>query len=334
MKKKLICMLIMYLFGIFSMLSAAIFPYRVNSKYGLMNQDFEVIKYAEYDSMNPECRNQYFIASKKDNTKNKFYIFDSIGSCIYESDECIRHIWNDCFSVTTPKGEKLIQLNSDKEIFAYQFISSSEPKIPCRTDTYRQYIEMSGNVIFPELEFRRAYGFYENHSVNINRNWEFEVIDTNGKYKFGKDFSDLGQHFSEGLLYAKGKNGKTGYVDYDGNFKIIIPLKESDEDTCIAIDFYKNHSIVNTKKQGICLINKDGQIIKDNIKVSWFYDFSEDYALVVKKDGGFNFLSMEGNFIFNEDFEDAKNFCNGYAIIKLKGNDGLINKKGEIRFLR
>lgn len=334
MKKKLISALLINLLGIFSVLCAAVFPYRENGKYGLMNQELEVIKYAEYDSMTPECKNQYFIANKKQNNKIEFYIFDSNGSCIYESKESIRHIWNDYFSVTTQKGEKLISLSSDKEITAYQFVSSQEPMIPCRKDIYRQYIDESGNVIFPELEFRRAYGFYENHSVNIDQDWQYEVIDKKGNYKFGKIFSELGQHFSEGLLYAREKTGKSGYVDYEGKFKIVIPLKKSDEDTCIAIGFYKDRSIVNTKNQGICLINKEGKIIKDNIKVSWFYDFSDDFALVTKNDGSFNFISLEGNFISSEDFEYAENFCNGYAIINLNGNDGLINKKGKVTILR
>ena len=334
MKKRIIVMFFTSLIGFYFMMAAEIFPYRENGKYGLMDQDFEIIEFAEYDSMNPECENQYFIAGKTKNNNREFFVFNSKGICVYKSDQNISHIWNDCFSLSTKTGEKLISLNSDKEIIAFQFVSSQEPIIPCRKDVYRQYIDPTGNIIFPELEFRRAYGFYENHSINLNKDWQYEVIDINGEYKFGKDFIELGQHFSEGLLYARDKKGNSGYVNYDGKFKILIPLKTTDEDTCIGTDFYKGRAIVNTVNHGICLISKDGEIIKDNIKVSWFYNFCDDYALVKRKDGYFNFLSLEGTFLFDEDFDDAKDFCNGYAIIKLKGTDGLINKNGEIKILR
>ncbi|MCR4736291.1 MAG: WG repeat-containing protein [Treponema sp.] len=323
---------------LFSLLSALftlsvyteIFPFRYNGKYGLLNQNLDSIIPAEYDSITPEFNNKYFIASKNQNNTIETEIYSKEGKCLYKTTGIVRHIWNDYFSLFTEKGETLFNLHTDAKICAYQFTPSSEAKIPCRKDVYRQYINEEGIVIFPELAFRRSYGFYEGHSVNLNTDWEYEIIDNDGKYIFGHNLLDAGQHYSEGLLYARDKKGNCGFVDYNGNFKIKIQLKKQNEDTVIATSFYKGRAIVNTTEHGICLIDSNGKILKEKLQFAWFYDFCEDFAIITNKDGTYNFMTLEGNLLSDKNFDEVKNFCNGYAIISLNGKDGLIDKKGKI----
>ena len=299
----------------------------------LWKKTLKILKTAEYDNIKPEYNNEFFIANKHVDKTIESEILDQNGLLLYKATGTITHIWNNYFSVITNKGEKLICLDSPKIITAYKFIPSQEPKIPCRTEVYRQYIDEKGNILFPQLEFRRAYGFYENRSVNINLDWDYEIIDGNGNYIFGKDFLELGQHYSEGLLFARDKKGQSGFVDYDGTFKFLIPLLNNNEDIVIATHFYKGKAIVNTVDKGICLIDKAGNIIKEKIPVTWFYDFCEDYAIVTRSNNSCNFLSLNGDFLLKEDADNIKDFCNGYAIISIHDKDALVDKNGQIIYM-
>ena len=331
-KNRLLFVLLSFTVISFS-LNANLFPFRKNNKYGLMDQDLKIQISAKYDLIRPEDNNKYFIASKTQNNIIKSEIFDENGIQLYKAEGIINHIYNDYFSLSTKNGEVLFSLHSDKVLNAYKFISSEEPKIPLRKDVNYEYINESGIELFPELEFRRAYGFNENRSVNINLNWEYEVINEKGDYIFGKEFQELAQHYSEGLLYATKMNGETGYVDYMGNFTIKIPTKKHEENNIIATNFYKGRAIINSANNGICIIDKNGTILEKEIKVSWFYDFCEDFSLVVFEDGSYNFLTLKGEFLSPKNFSFAKNFCNGYAIVTINGKVGLLNKEGILFFL-
>lgn len=333
MKHK-ISQIVLFLFITDFSLNANIFPFKINGKYGFMDDTFKIVKSAEYNSINSVFNNEFFIVSKKTDNGIENEILDEDGVSIYKSYGMIKHVWNDYFSVSNKNKEELICLHSEDKIYAYQFIPTDEPKIPCKKETYRIYIDQTGKELFPNLQFRRSYGFFENRSVNINPNWNYEIIDGNGNYIFGKELADAGQHYSEGFLYVREKNGTSGYVDYNGNFKIKIPLMKKSEDNVIATNFYKKRAIVNTVNNKICLIDNNGQILKEGMKFYWFFDFCEDYSVVIYDDKSYNFMSLDGQFLSKETFDYAENFINGYACVIFKGQDALIDTNGNLYLMK
>lgn len=299
-----------------------------------MNENFNVVVKAEYSRIIFDDESNYFIALDKN---SDWIVLNEKGKQLLKSPTYIFHIYDTLFSLSEKKGQTLVSLaNSDVKISAYAFVRSSMPLIPCRKSTLFEYIDMAGNPVFQGMYFKRAYGFFEEMSVNIDSDWNWVVIDKSGNYKFGKDFNYIGQKFSEGLLFAEDKNGKTGYVDAEGNFKIIIKTVPGSEDNAVFSNFYDDVALVNTIKNGVCLINKEGEYLRKNLGFSYFYDFCNGLALFMvsnDKSDSYNYIDIEGNILSESNFEYAQNFHNGWAAVLLNGKDAIINTKGDIYFL-
>ena len=110
-------------------------------------------------------------------------------------------------------------------------------------------------------------------------------------------------------------------------------MKKS-EDNVIATNFYKKRAIVNTVNNKICLIDNNGQILKEGMKFYWFFDFCEDYSVVIYDDKSYNFMSLDGQFLSKENFDYAENFINGYACVIFKGQDALIDTNGNLYLMK
>lgn len=315
--------------------SECVFPYLHQGKYGLMNENHKIIVKAEYTRLDFYDNCKYFIGVDRD---SKWVILNERGKCLFKDSNPITHIYDDFFAVMEKKGEALFSVkNADKRNHAYKFIRSSQALIPCKKENLFEYIDLNGQSVFQNQYFRRSYGFYEGVSVNMTKDWEWAVIDESGNYLFGKDFEYLGQKFSEGLLFAQDKFGKSGYVDSSGKFKILVKTSRFTEDNSVASHFYNGVAIVLTDADGFCLINRNGEYLKKNLPIMYFYDFCDGFALVITSKNSdkkilYNYIDTSGNFLSKENFEYAQNFCNGWAAVSIYGRDAVINKKGEIYF--
>lgn len=57
--------------------------------------------------------------------------------------------------------------------------------------------------------------------------------------------------------------------------------------------------------------------------------YSEGLAAVQQNNGRWGFINEHQNWVIPAKFEDAKEFQNGRAAVKLNGKWGFINKRGE-----
>ncbi len=170
--------------------------------------------------------------------------------------------------------------------------------------------------IFPEYAYfsenkvtvRRTYGFWF-----IRLGDEFEVIDKEGKTLIPRSERFVGR-FSNQLAVIK------------------IPLKSFD------YIYDEKYTYIDTLGKYVLLAecdtnNKDlyyEPSIKNCIKTfKYSSDFSEGWAIVLTE-SNFNFIDLNGNYLSNIGFEDAKPFRNGLALVKVNSKWGMINQKNEM----
>lgn len=142
--------------------------------------------------------------------------------------------------------------------------------------------------------------------------------------------------FSEGLALVKansGENGQYGFIDETGIVVIDCSYAQ-------ASSFHNGAALVSlatrTDEDRWSYIDKQGNRLFDKEFVM-AYDFSENYAVVLKEGYGFpvpptvdipkrwSYITKTGDYATELDFEEARAFDKGYAVVKNDGKWGLIN---------
>jgi hypothetical protein len=127
------------------------------------------------------------------------------------------------------------------------------------------------------------------------------------------------------LIPQRGVNGKWGYVDADGNFRI-KPNYEK------AFDFKEGLALVS-------LFNKFGYIDANGRPIiSLQYDgaksFSEGLAAVMiydqKQNKKWGYIDKTGRFVIFPRYDTVSDFSDGKALVKADNDEFVINKSGDI----
>lgn len=126
------------------------------------------------------------------------------------------------------------------------------------------------------------------------------------------------------LIPQKGTNGKWGYVDTDGNFRIKPNYEAAFEfkEGLALVSLYKKFGYIDPYGKPVISLQYDGG-----------KSFSEGLAAVMiysnlqKKWG---FIDKTGRFTIFPRFEEVSDFTNGKAIVKSGIDKYFINKSGEI----
>lgn len=182
---------------------------------------------------------------------------------------------------------------------------------------------------------------------NITQNLENDyryMIEVNGKYGFInqkgevviKPQYDCVGNFSEGLAEvdkAKGTKDKNGgfpcycYGFIDKNGKLVIKFSK---ETTMRGEFSEGLAAIMEKVDGktkIGFINKSGQtVIKPQFDEA--YDFSENLA-AVKINDKWGYINSNGEFVIKPIYDDAGSFSGGLGVVHYQDKYGAINKKGE-----
>lgn len=127
------------------------------------------------------------------------------------------------------------------------------------------------------------------------------------------------------LIPQKGKNGKWGYVDTNGKFRI-KPSYEA------AFDFKEGLGLIS-------LFNKFGYInTGGRLVISLRYDgaksFSEGLAAVMiydqRQNKKWGYIDKTGKFVISPQFDEVSDFSDGKAVINTDNDEFVINKSGDI----
>ncbi len=210
------------------------------------------------------------------------------------------------------KGEIIIQAQYD---YAGPF---SDQRAAVKMGDYWGFIDTSGNLVIP-AGYAQVYPF--KNGVTSVKYWgkpEWYLINTRGETLGLKGFSEP-LFFSEGLAPFK-ENGKTGYVDTNGNI-IIEPTLSwggpfSDGLAAITLD------------KGYAFINKSGKIVIPG-PFQEVDPFVEGYAHVKVK-GLTGNIDKTGKFVIPPEYSYLGGFSEGLAQVRIEGKWGYFNISGKL----
>ncbi len=146
--------------------------------------------------------------------------------------------------------------------------------------------------------------------------WGF--IDQNGAIKIQGDYDELG-NFSEGLASFR-KKSKWGYLNLQGSE--VIPNQYYN-----AFAFHNGLAKVSNFERKYGMIDSEGKVIIP-IEYDGIRNFKEELCAVLK-DGKWTYINAQNETVIKGEFDAAKDFNNGKAIVKLGKTYHLINKSGK-----
>lgn len=159
----------------------------------------------------------------------------------------------------------------------------------------------------------------ELYPVCVEIKWGF--VNAKGEYVIMPFFDDV-SCFSCGLARVVDK-GKVGYVNTKGDF--VIPATYLS-----GTSFTEDKAFVTLVGESPICIDKLGNVLFKLENAEYANCFSEGLARIVTTDNKTGFINNVGEYVIEPKFEDAKDFQEDLAMVKLGGKWGSIDKNGNI----
>lgn len=318
----------------------------LDGKYGLVNNNLDVEIQPEYENI--EITPDYYVF--KNTGDGKTYIYNKELRLIYnpyrywfirpvsESTCMIAEGFDNIVLVDTETGRtKRIDVTenvkwpygSDKNRYASGWYYL--------TDDFKSRSLEKG-------DFLRTYPFVNNRAVVMKKAPDgyggvvYEVINEEGKTVLGK-IKDCAGYYTEGLLAVEMMDGTSGFVDEEGEIvfpcDFDVPLAKRNPDPCIYFHFNEGLSIVKSDKDFKWRIfNKDGSYVNfpEEYETECFA-FKEGLIPVYKIVNGekkYGYMNKQLRIVIPAVLQKASQFINGYAMVRFKDKDGIMDKKGNI----
>lgn len=149
--------------------------------------------------------------------------------------------------------------------------------------------------------------------------WGF--INTEGELEIDAVYNTVG-YFKGGLAWARADDGKIGFINKSGEWAIepvFLSAKEFDPESGMAMA---------KLEEGWRYINKEGEAFQFNGDAK-LYGFSNGLAISRREaDRKIGFIDNTGDWAIEPQFENARDFVNGFAAVQKNRLWGLIDKKG------
>lgn len=285
--------------------------------------------------------------------RRKCYDFSKEGlALVYYSKRNHYDIINLKNEVLDVEPEKFIV----KEAFGYGAQGYSSGLLGFQTHKKWGAMDRRGKVVVPvKYDFLSKFN---NGYATARLKDDFFIIDSVGNELQIKEENIVKTGlFSEGLTLVQNKDGLTGFVNTNG--EIVIPLKYKNvgyfksglawvrnSDGLIGYINKNDEWIIEPKLMAVSDFDPVSKLAKARVDEVWgyinmkgeityvenskkIYDYTEGLAMVVSPDGLFGFLDENQNWIIKPQFEAARDFLNGYAVVKSEGKWGIIDKSGK-----
>jgi hypothetical protein len=204
-----------------------------------------------------------------------------------------------------------------------------------------KYINEKGNIMCNNKDFINAFAFHESMAVVKNLPGiagRYGLINEEGEFVIEPIYRGiLSIYFSEGL-WAVYKNGRYIYINIKGE-----TVLELDEKITHAESFYQGVAFIATgpyHSEIYSMINKKGEYIQRDfaVRVNYFREDKAAFKAVVARKPRllkkWGYIDIKGNIIIEPQFDEASYFYHGYAEIWIKNDEGFVDEKGKIVWVK
>lgn len=169
------------------------------------------------------------------------------------------------------------------------------------------YIDKQNKIVIP-LAYSRVEDFYNGQAIVYNQDGKELEIDKNGSLH----------------LIKEERNGKYGYVDYHGN--VVIPFVYEE-----VMGF--SEGLCAVKKEGKWgYINREGNVVIP-FEYEYAADFSDGLAIVRIEHRYYEYITQNGDSVFNDWFTEATSFSEGIARVTVEIDRSPYMSNEEIHFI-
>lgn len=214
--------------------------------------------------------------------------------------------------------------------------------LPCKAGAEKQEIKVindwrnrydytftdeKGNILFKK-ELRRFYGFNEGCAAVVLMDWDSAILDEDGNISEAR-FELLGQKFSEGKNFAMFLDGTTGVIDTKGN--ILYKIDIADIDGALAVTpFFNGKALVKKSEDLWYMIDENGCKLKE-FTIFYANAFCCGLSRIQFRSNNirkYNYIDTDGNYISSINFDDAKDFVNNKALVRIGTDEFYIDIDG------
>ena len=322
-------------------------PFSYGGKVGYVDQNLKVTISPKYEH-GSTFRDGYAIVQER----SESYVIDIQGNILYSTNS--NNMYHFGGSFFTAQGNhssdydglyKIIDIDS-KEVIADKLrevkcVGQNDNDIFAVThfdsDVDFSYISDRGERLFRDVPIFSGNPFSQGVAtiwIDTGKwEWLFGIIDKEGNI-IAQDFERLGNIFSEGLCPALTSDGRTGYIDRNGQLVFEIPLIVSQYIDSENTSFENGRAIIKSEEnEGYwSVIDKNGHYIQEFVKVDIAYGFSDGMALVHRYNNGYSYVNTNGEFVFDFIFSKAESFKNGFARVVINDRDAIVDTEGNIYY--
>lgn len=155
----------------------------------------------------------------------------------------------------------------------------------------------------------------------------FGFIDKSGTFRITPQFQEA-KPFSDGLAAAR-KGNKWGFIDKSGEFVIKPRFDTSVDDFKGGLAYVSwtenGDGVLTGSPEHNALIDKTGKVVVERARNT----FSNGLTVFYGDDRKCGFVDASGKVIVKPEFEDADDFSDNLAPVKINGKFGYINPEGK-----
>lgn len=308
----------------------ALFSFEENNKYGVVNENGDVIAKADYDKIG-EYKNGFVAVYRND----KLGFIDSTGKVIADTKyDATTYGFNDGLANVSLNGKFGFIDTTGKEVIPLQYDDTlffSDGLAPVCTNGLWGLINKSGNTVLEpkyamigvlDKEHDIAEGFVNGIVQVENTDGKWGYIDTTGKEIITPQYDQADDFYfiNYALIYS---NSKVGIATLNG-----VALEPTYDFIDLFILGDKGLALVGQNgKQG--LINNKMQLVA-NAEYDQIGRLSSDGYFTVVKNGKSGAINTSGKVIIKPQYDFMGSFSDGLAPVVIKGKVGYINTKNKL----
>lgn len=329
--------------------------FQYNGKRGVINGKREIVIPPEYDFI--RYNGSYYICEflwSHENGRPNYTVFSKEKNILYQGNSHVVPVskkyfqTGDCIT-NVRKNEE----NQDTKLKSFWEGNEDSSCYATNQGYYKE--DFKTPAVVPksdQIHYFRTYPFRNGRAVAgvyiIDKDeYDIQVIDSKSNI-ICSDIAACTKTYSEGLLAATMNDGTSGFLDESGKLVFKCPFFVHYQTAGGAYvpptvngHFNEGKAVVETAENQWAIYDKSGKkydwpdgVQKANAAYASHVDgeeFKSGLLLVVKKENGtrkYGYIDHECKVAIPCIFEQAFDFMNDYAIVRLNGTDGVIDREG------